>query len=224
MGVKVKVKPSKPVATTKSAAASRAVSKSASASSKTVGAKATAVSSKAPAVSSRSAGPKAAGSKVVPVSKSGGATKKGVVAPAPKTSELRSILEDLRVRTLKEIKEKVKSGTSATSQEIGDMYDQASEERDRELDLLLGDRERGKLLQIDEAFLRLKEGTYGQCEDCGEPINPKRLRIVPFTRTCVDCQTDKENEERLMRDRDVDAEKIYTVQTSDAPSSTDEDD
>lgn len=138
-----------------------------------------------------------------------------------KGDELRSILEDLREATLKEIQEKAKSGTAGTSKEIGDMYDQASEERDRELDLLLSDRERGKLAQIDDAFLRLKEGTYGNCEECGEPINPKRLRIVPFARTCVDCQTDKEHEERRQRDRDVD-ERVYGVYAGEGPTSTDD--
>lgn len=152
------------------------------------------------------------------------ASKAGKVAPAPKGNELRAILEDLRRDTLKEIQEKVRSGTAGTSKEIGDMYDQASEERDRELDLLLGDRERGKLMQIDDAFTRLKEGSYGMCEECGEPINPKRLRIVPFARTCVDCQTDKEYEERINRDRDVETERVYTVAASDAPASTDEED
>lgn len=146
------------------------------------------------------------------------------VAGKGKEVELRSILEDLRRDTLKEIQDKVKSGTAGTSKEIGDMYDQASEERDRELDLLLGDRERGKLMQIEDAFVRLKEGSYGLCEECGEPINPKRLRIVPFARTCVDCQTDKENEERMNRDRDVETERVYTVAASDAPTSTDEED
>lgn len=138
-----------------------------------------------------------------------------------KGDELRQILEDLREATLKEINEKGKSGSAGTSKEIGDIYDQASEERDRELDLLLSDRERGKLLQIDDAFARLQEGTYGMCEECGEPINPKRLRIVPFTRTCVDCQTDKEHEERRQRDRDVD-ERVYGVYAGEGPTSTDD--
>lgn len=146
------------------------------------------------------------------------------MSSAKEGGELRAILEELRHKTLHEIKEKVRSGTAATSKEIGDMYDQASEERDRELDLLLGDRERGKLLQIDEAFTRLREGTYGVCEECGEPINPKRLRIVPFTRTCVDCQTDKEHEERIQRDRDVEPDRVYTVAAGDAPTSGSEDD
>ena len=136
--------------------------------------------------------------------------KKGA-GPSKTQKELRSILEELRHKTLLDAKEKLKSGTAATQQEIGDFYDQASEERDRELDLLLSDRERGKLRQIDEAFERLEEGTYGQCEDCGEMINPKRLRIVPFARTCVECQADKEQEERVMKDREISSDKVYSV-------------
>ncbi len=131
-------------------------------------------------------------------------------AAGSQEQELRSILEELRQRTLRDIAEKVKSGTAATGQEIGDIYDLASEERTRELDLLMGDRERQKLQQIDNAFVRLEEGTYGFCEECGEPINPKRLRAVPFARSCVDCQQDKENEERMMRDRDH-SDKVYAV-------------
>ena len=140
--------------------------------------------------------------------------KKKAAEAAPEMDEqkvLRSNLEDLRQRTLREIAEKVKSGTAATGQEIGDIYDLASEERNRELDLLMGDRERNKLQMIDDAFARLEEGTYGQCEECGDPINPKRLKALPFARTCVDCQTDKENEERMIRDRDQDTNRVYSV-------------
>lgn len=201
MTVKAKPKPKAPVRTSKAA---KPASKAAA---------------KAPAKPAAKKKPEAK-----PAAKSAAKPAAKAASPKGKENELRVILEDLRRDTLKEIQEKVRSGTAGTSKEIGDMYDQASEERDRELDLLLGDRERGKLHQIDDAFTRLKEGTYGICEECGEPINPKRLRIVPFARTCVDCQTDKEHEERVNRDRDVETERVYSVTTGDAPASTDEED
>lgn len=43
------------------------------------------------------------------------------------------------------------------------------------------------------ALERLDEGEYGVCEECGEPINPKRLAAVPWTDCCVGCQTERES-------------------------------
>jgi len=42
--------------------------------------------------------------------------------------------------------------------------------------------------QIDEALLRLADGTYGICEDCGREISERRLKAVPFARRCIECQ------------------------------------
>jgi len=44
-----------------------------------------------------------------------------------------------------------------------------------------------------QALARLEDGEYGQCADCGEPINPKRLAAVPWTDCCVACQAAREN-------------------------------
>jgi DnaK suppressor protein len=81
--------------------------------------------------------------------------------------------------------------------EIGDIYDIASTERERELALTLGDRDRGKLAEIETALERLHESIYGDCEECGEPIAENRLRVLPFTRVCIECQSRTEREERI---------------------------
>lgn len=111
-----------------------------------------------------------------------------------KWREIKSILEKLKEDTLREIKKSVKNGTEAVAviEPGGDIYDQASSERDRELGLLLGDREREKIHSIDEALLRIKEGDYGICEECDEDIPLGRLRAMPFTRHCVKCKSDLE--------------------------------
>jgi DnaK suppressor protein len=51
---------------------------------------------------------------------------------------------------------------------------------------------RDTLLKIDEALRKIKEGTYGICEECGEQINTDRLRILPFAVYCRDCQEARE--------------------------------
>jgi DnaK suppressor protein len=108
--------------------------------------------------------------------------------------EIKVILEKLKEDTLREIRKSVKSGTEAVAaiEPSGDIYDQASSERDRELGLLLGDREREKIHSIDEALLRISEGDYGICEECDEDIPLGRLKAMPFARHCVKCKTDLE--------------------------------
>jgi DnaK suppressor protein len=107
--------------------------------------------------------------------------------------EIKKILLQMKAETLNEISKSVKSTSNVPSGEpSGDIYDQASSERDRELGLLLGDREREKLKNIDEALLRFEEGEYGICEECGDEIPIGRLKVMPFARYCVKCKSDIE--------------------------------
>jgi DnaK suppressor protein len=111
-----------------------------------------------------------------------------------KWNEISDILTQMKDDTLREIHKTLKSGTDTLTigEPSGDIYDQASSERDRELGLLLGDREREKLHAIDEALLRIKEGEYGVCEECEEEIPLGRLKAMPFARHCVRCKSDLE--------------------------------
>ena len=111
-------------------------------------------------------------------------------------NEMKAILLKMKEETLQEISKSLKSGSDITSGEpSGDIYDQASSERDRELGLLLGDREREKLRNIDEALLKIEEGEYGICEECEEDIPLGRLKVVPFARYCVKCKSDIEKQQ-----------------------------
>ena len=114
--------------------------------------------------------------------------------PKKKWKEISDILQKMKDDTLREINKSLKSGaeTAALGEPSGDIYDQASSERDRELGLLLGDREREKLHSIDEALLRIDDGEYGICEECEEEIPLGRLKAMPFARHCVKCKADLE--------------------------------
>ena len=136
----------------------------------------------------------------------------------PRWQEIRLILEKLKDDTVREIRKSVKNGTEAVAaiEPGGDIYDQASSERDRELGLLLGDREREKIHSIDEALLRISDGDYGICEECDEDIPLGRLKAMPFTRHCVKCKSDLEKlqaqtkrveEERAYREIPLGAEE-----------------
>lgn len=106
------------------------------------------------------------------------------------TKKLLKAKQDL----LSEVTEKVKNESNSLKFEIGDIYDIASNERERELTLMLGDRDREKLAEIEEAFERIKNGSYGICDECGEPIAEARLFAMPFTKVCIDCKSKDEKE------------------------------
>ena len=76
--------------------------------------------------------------------------------------------------------------------DVGDDMDQASNERDREFNLLIHQRHLRRLTQIEEAFDRIHDGSYGLCEGTDEPINPKRLLIMPLARYSIEYQQQQE--------------------------------
>ena len=94
-------------------------------------------------------------------------------------------LQDTKKQLLKEMQGRVKEETEGVKDEGRDTYDLASDERDREINFILNDREREKLHAIDEALQRIKDKTYGICESCEGEIQLGRLKVLPFTRLCV---------------------------------------
>ena len=103
-----------------------------------------------------------------------------------------------------EIGRRPKASTESAAQDIGDILDSVSEERTRELDLILTDREKRKLAQIDDAIERIEENTYGLCEECGIKIPKARLKVLPFATYCVECQEKNEREEKYTREESED--------------------
>lgn len=81
-----------------------------------------------------------------------------------------------------------------------DPTDQATMESDRDFDLRIRDRERRLIRKIDQAMVRIKDGTFGICESCGGDISSKRLHARPVTTLCIDCKTAQEIEERTRTD------------------------
>ncbi len=83
---------------------------------------------------------------------------------------------------------------------IPDVADRASEETDRALELRTRDRQRKVVSKIDAALRRLDEGSYGYCEDTGEPISLKRLDARPIATLSLEAQERHERKERVHRD------------------------
>ena len=125
-------------------------------------------------------------------------------APKDANQGARKLLLGMREKLLADISANVIPETLTASTEIGDLIDQAGDERDRELSLLLSGRDKEKLAAIDEALEKIEEGTYGICEECGDKIGAGRLKVMPLARLCVNCQSKMEKEMTLQRRADED--------------------
>jgi DnaK suppressor protein len=117
------------------------------------------------------------------------------------------MLEEMKRSLMREMQGRVKEETEGVKDEGRDTYDLASDERDREINFILNDREREKLLAIDESLQRISEKTYGICESCEGEIQLGRLKVLPFTRLCVKCQ--EENEKESKRQKTLENERSY---------------
>jgi DnaK suppressor protein len=81
-----------------------------------------------------------------------------------------------------------------------DFADRASSETDRAIELRARDRQRKLIAKIDEALSRIDDGTYGYCEETGEPIAIKRLEARPIATLSIEAQERHERRERVYRD------------------------
>lgn len=81
-----------------------------------------------------------------------------------------------------------------------DLADRASSETDRAIELRARDRQRKLISKIDAALRRIEEGTYGYCEETGEPISLKRLDARPIATLSIEAQERHERREKVYRD------------------------
>lgn len=86
------------------------------------------------------------------------------------------------------------------SRNIPDIADRASEETDRALELRTRDRQRKLIGKIDAALRRIEDGSYGYCEDTGNPISLKRLDARPIATLSLEAQERHERREKVYRD------------------------
>jgi DnaK suppressor protein len=100
---------------------------------------------------------------------------------------------------LKEAKETLQH-LQDENQNHPDLADRASSETDRAIELRARDRQRKVISKIDAALARIEDGTYGYCEETGEPISLKRLEARPIATLSVEAQERHERRERIYRD------------------------
>jgi DnaK suppressor protein len=100
----------------------------------------------------------------------------------------RRLLEEKKATLSAEIAKNRNAEEETTEEATQDIADKAVSSYTREFLYSLTDTERTTLQQIDQALLRIAEGTYGLCLNCGIAMAEKRLNAVPWAPHCVDCQ------------------------------------
>jgi DnaK suppressor protein len=116
---------------------------------------------------------------------------------AKKLEHFRSIL----LAQLREHTEHVREGQAAALETIDDgvkdSLDMSLQDVNQELMLRRGERESQLVADIDQALMRIDEGTYGECTRCGKPIDERRLEAMPTARYDAACQAEMEASQGL---------------------------
>lgn len=138
--------------------------------------------------------------------------------------EFRATLEKIRHDVIQDIQQRLAAKRDDIGvKEIGDAFDTASEGREAELGYLMNTRDREKIMKVEEALRRLKDGDYGICEECGEAIGVKRLRALPFALLCVRCQEEEEQAEQLQRERELEEDERQYFELAETELNEEED-
>jgi DnaK suppressor protein len=116
------------------------------------------------------------------------------IKPEEKIKVAKQMLLDMKEKLLAEGLGKCLPEHLARPFDIGDEGDRADIERTHEFSILISARDKEKLAAIEETLEKIREGTYGMCEDCGDKIGWERLKAMPLAKLCVTCQSHLEKE------------------------------
>jgi DnaK suppressor protein len=106
------------------------------------------------------------------------------------------LLEQLRQHT-ENVREDQAAALDSNDDGVKDSVDMSLLDVNREIAFRLGERESQMVADIDQALLRMDEGTYGTCARCGKPIDERRLEAMPTARYDAACQTEIEASQGL---------------------------
>ena len=107
---------------------------------------------------------------------------------AKKLEHFRSLLISQLPHHNEHIREDQAAALELSDDGVKDSSDLAMMDLNKELALRLGERESQMVADIDQALLRIKEGSYGICAHCGKQIDERRLDVLPTARYDAECQ------------------------------------
>ena len=134
-------------------------------------------------------------------------TQKKVAVPAEtgsRYSDLKRMLDGRRRELQAEVQGKMRGVREEGSwggklNEVLDAVESAEADIQEELEFALVQMKSETLNKVNDALVRLEQGSYGNCFDCGEEIAEKRLRALPFAVRCKDCEESRETAEQRER-------------------------
>ena len=125
------------------------------------------------------------------------------VKPRSRYSELKQMLEERRREIQAEVQGKIRDVRAEASMggknEVFDAVESSEADIQDDIEFALIQMKSETLNKINDALVRLEQGDYGYCYDCGEEIAEKRLRALPFAVRCKDCEEARENAEQRER-------------------------
>jgi len=104
-------------------------------------------------------------------------------------------LEERQQSLRKMVSRTEEDGRIADQDSAQDIADRAASSYTKEFLFSQSNNDRQLLQMVESALTRIREGSFGECINCGNEINPKRLEAVPWTRFCIACQEKKEKGE-----------------------------
>src|SRR4051812_19942740 len=126
------------------------------------------------------------------------------VSPKSRYSELKDMLEDRRREIQAEVQGKMRDvraegAWGGKQNEVFDAVESSEADIQDDIEFALIQMKSETLNKINDALVRLEQGDYGNCFDCGEEIAEKRLRALPFAVRCKDCEEAREIAEKRER-------------------------
>ena len=108
----------------------------------------------------------------------------------------KKILEEKRAQLIANINSSVNEISQLRENKAADDFDVASMNTDLNIEYSLNVNQQKTFLEIESALKRIKNGTYGRCECCGEDISLERLKASPEARLCISCKEQAEKQNR----------------------------
>jgi RNA polymerase-binding transcription factor len=105
-----------------------------------------------------------------------------------KVEQFRKKLEERQQDLRRLVTRTAEDGRAADAESAQDIADKAASSYNKEFLFHQSSSERQLLNMVESALERIRQGSFGQCINCGSDINPKRLEAVPWTRYCIACQ------------------------------------
>jgi RNA polymerase-binding protein DksA len=127
-------------------------------------------------------------------------------------------LHDRRQFLLRDVRDTEADLRAMASERAPELEEEAQEHGITRIMAQLGDRDRQEIEDIAAALDRVKEGTYGLCLACGEPIPPARLRVLPTTELCVGCASERERQSGATGRLDASSPRVRPEPTRTPPT------